>query len=505
VRLTLIRVALLTVFAQGAGFLKTLLVAHYFGVGADLDGYYLALVAPTLLAGIVGGALQTGFFPVHARLRAEGRFEEACDLQSALLWLLLSISLAASVIMAAASGGITKLMAAEASARVMAAANLSLKVVAFAFALNAIADYLGFVLAAYFRFALAAAAPAVNALIGGLFLYAWPQLELYNLVWGTILGILVQVLVLVFAARKVGVRWVVPWRLSPGWITPVRETAKLGVWILPGVFFANLSAALPQVLAAEFGEGGISAFGYANRLHGAMVQVLVMSLSTVLVARFSKQIAFGQEKQLARTLARGFPLALGIGLLVPVWVWAAGPDVLRLLFEHGRFDAAAVSQVYGLWFWLALGFFPAVWGVILAKVFQAWRRPGFITLLAFLGLTVLWVSSRMLAEWIGVSSVACAVGLSLLSTALLYHIELLRTFRSKAVSFVLSWQSIRFSIVTLLVVSAIVVASRISMWQEWQNARFFIVSVVTVAGAYWIFLGATRGPGLKRDLNGSIN
>lgn len=494
---TLIRVALLTAFAQSVGFLKTLLVAYYFGVGAELDGYYLALVVPALLAGVVGGALQTGFFPVHARLRAGGRIEEARNLQSALLWLLLLIGLAVSSIVAAAADGITVLVAEGASDRVISATSLSLKVVAFAFVLNALADYLGFVLAAYSRFALAAVAPALNALTGGLFLYAWPQLGLYNLVWGTLLGILVQLVLLIFGLRKADVQIVAPWRLSAGWAARIGETAKLGAWILPGVFFSNVSVALPQVMAAEFGEGAVSAFGYANRLHGAMVQVLVMSLSTVLLARFSEQIASGNEKELAKNLGRGFPLVLGIGLLVPIWVWGAGPDVLRLLFEHGQFDEVAVNQVQGLWFWLALGFFPMVWGIILAKVFQAWRRPRFITLLAFFGLIVLWVSSRLLADWVGVNSVASGVSLAYLATALLYQRKLLHILRNKTVSFAVSGRAIGRFIGVLVVVYTIVVGVQPFTWHGWENVRFLAVTITIVAGAYCFFRMGVLSPRTK--------
>lgn len=501
---TLIRVALLTAFAQGVGFLKILLVAYYFGVGADLDGYYLALVVPALVAGVVGGALQTGFFPVHARLRTNGRIEEAQNFQSALLWLLLLIGSVVSSIMAAAADGITALVAEGASDRVISATRLSLKVVAFAFVLNAVADYLGFLLAAHSRFGLAAVAPAANALTGGFFLYVWPELGLYNLVWGTLLGIIVQMVLLIFGLCKAGVRVVAPWGLSPGWAARIIEMAKLGVWILPGVLFANLSVAFPQVMAAEFGEGVVSAFGYANRLHGAMVQVLVMSLSTVLLARFSQQIASGNEKELAKSLGRGFPLALGVGLLVPIWVWGAGPDVLRLLFEHGQFDTEAVTHVYELWFWLALGFFPMVWGIILAKGFQAWRRPGFMALISFFGLTLLWVSAQLLSGVIGINGVAGAVSLSYFGMAFLYHIELQRVFRNRSVAFFVSSQAMRRSVAAVIVVCFIVAVTRLFIWQGLENIRFAAVTAATMGSAYWMFLGRPLGkaiPGLRSKHN----
>ena len=53
---------------QVTGFAKTLLIAHLFGASAELDGYYLALVAPSLIVGVVGGSLQGSFVTAYVRL-----------------------------------------------------------------------------------------------------------------------------------------------------------------------------------------------------------------------------------------------------------------------------------------------------------------------------------------------------------------------------------------------------------------------------------------------------
>ena len=50
---------------QALGFIKLLLIARMFGVGTDLDGYYLALALPAVVQGFVSGAVQTGFLPIH--------------------------------------------------------------------------------------------------------------------------------------------------------------------------------------------------------------------------------------------------------------------------------------------------------------------------------------------------------------------------------------------------------------------------------------------------------
>lgn len=63
-------VTVFTVIAQAAGFVKLWVTARLCGVGPELDGYNLALVAPTLISGVLSGIVQTGLFPVRARIAA---------------------------------------------------------------------------------------------------------------------------------------------------------------------------------------------------------------------------------------------------------------------------------------------------------------------------------------------------------------------------------------------------------------------------------------------------
>lgn len=493
-RRALLQVASLTALSQVAAFSKMFFVAHYFGVGPELDGYYLALIGPTLLAGVLGGVVQTGFFPVHARLRAEGKDLPARDFQSACFWMLLAACLAISSIMAVRSEWITSWLATGASDTVIEATALSLEVVGFILLFNTIVDYLGFVLAAHRRFALAAVAPAANALVGSVFLYGFPELGLYNLIWGTLLGASVQLALLLVGLRRSDIRIIAPWKLLSGAAHDVWEAAKLGAWILPGALFANLSAALPLALVAGLGDGAVSAFGYAQRLNSAIVQVLVMSLSTVLLAKFSEQVALGKDTQLMQSLARGFRLAFGVGLLITVWVWGTGYDILRVLLQRGRFDEQATAQVADLWFWLACGLFPAIWGLILAKFFQAQRRPGFMSLLAFVGLCVLWVSTRALSPLFGATGVALSASISLAVVTVVYHLRLLYELNCGAKRSAFSRETLRLPVATLIAAYVTVVALQKFFWHDWIVVRLLITTGVVLAGVYFVYSSATALP-----------
>ena len=81
----------------------------------------------------------------------------------------------------------------------------------------------------------------------------------------------------------------------------------LGLPLLPAMMLANSAAAIVQFRAAQLGEGVVAAYGYAARLHGALAQILVIGLSTVLLPHFAALWSRGETAEIVilfRRLAR---------------------------------------------------------------------------------------------------------------------------------------------------------------------------------------------------------
>lgn len=70
------------------------------------------------------------------------------------------------------------------------------------------------------------------------------------------------------------------------------------------------------------------------------------------------------------------------------------------------------------WLWLTVGLLPAIWGVVLAKVLQALRLGGTMSLIAFFALLLTSVLSLVLADTAGLSGLALAVTLGTFGAAL---------------------------------------------------------------------------------------
>ena len=75
------------------GLVRDRVFAHYFGTSDAADAFRAAFRIPNILQNLFGeGVLSASFIPVYARLKAEGRHEEASELAEAIFALLFLIT-----------------------------------------------------------------------------------------------------------------------------------------------------------------------------------------------------------------------------------------------------------------------------------------------------------------------------------------------------------------------------------------------------------------------------
>lgn len=410
-----INVVLCGLLAQATGFVKLLLVARYFGVGADLDGYYLALTLPTLLQGFLSGALQTGFVPVYVALRRQGDANGADALASAVGWRLAVLLLGSSALLSAASGPLMTGIAGGAGPAVVAAASTAFLVLAYTALANGLIDYCGLLLNAHGRYAAAALGPVVNALLSAVILVLWPQWGLSNLVWGLMAGLVAHLAVTLIACRAEKIAMFTRARCTP---ESLRKVYHLMVPILLGVFVANTNSALVQLMSAHAGEGAVSTIGYATRLHGVLLQVFVIGISTVLLPTFSSSIASGETTRVVQTLRMTFRVSLLIGAVSALLASTIGGDVVALLLQRGEFDNEARQAVARTWAVYTFALLPTCWGVFVAKYFQAAQKPWVITRLALLSFVTTAVVGAALLVPIGLLALPIASGVAYTAVAI---------------------------------------------------------------------------------------
>lgn len=421
-------IALLTAASQLSAFFKLWFTARVFGIGSELDGYNLALVLPTLISGVFAGFLQTGLFPVRAKLKALGNSAVVDAFERAVLCSVAALGAVFALLLYLFSPLIVPLLAGHAADSVVTSTFFAFPYLAILVALNMVGDCVGYLLAMRNRFSIAAAAPIASGIVGGLLLASWPQGGLTNLVLGTLLGLAVQVSICLWGLKSTGLRLM-------GRLLPVgqiqlfgREMLLLGVWILPGVILSNLAVSLPPIWVASFGEGANSAFGYAYRLHSSMVQLLVMASSPVILAHFADLVANDEVAAVRSILAKSAAASAILGIGGVVLVGVIGAPVLTVVFG-GRFDAEAATRVANHWWWMTTGLAFLILGNVFAKLWQSQQRPRHISVIAAAGLIVLVATFLCLKGVLLEFSVAAAMSASALAIVVLGipHLRLQRT------------------------------------------------------------------------------
>lgn len=410
-RSQLIVVAILTAVAQLAGFAKLWVVAKLFGVGPELDGYNLALVAPTMVSGVVSAAVQTGLFPVRARLAHDAGRDAAERFERAVLLGVTLLGLALATVIWLFRQPLMALVAPGAGVSVREALAVVWPYGALLIAFNAPGDALGYLLAMRNRYYVAAAAPIGNALIGVGVLVCWPAGGPTSLAISTAAGLAVQVMICLVALRAFGFRLFGTVRQRPERSAGWAEYMRVSGWILPGVVFVNLSLALPPALLSRFGDGAVSAYGYAFKLHSFLVQSLVMAGSPILLSRFADLVAQRDEPAIRHLLTRAAWWSVVLGMAVVMAVWTLGGSALEFLFS-GRFDAAAAQRVASHWLWLSLGLWASIFNVVLTKLWQGRGQSVSLSILYGSGLLVLVAGTLSLQQALGEMALPAAVTMS---------------------------------------------------------------------------------------------
>jgi putative peptidoglycan lipid II flippase len=393
------------IVSQGIGFLLTILIARRFGANTVTDSYYLALIVPGVLVGVVSGTIKIVFVPIFIEEKAKRPECVDQNVSAAVASLLLLSGVSVVGILALTQTGLLDFGSRESDTdltRRLIVELLPLVPLAFLFGLfNAVYN-------SYQRFALAEVAQGLRFLvmIFALLVLAGP-LGIHSLVVGSVggqalaTGLLAWVLV-----RRLGLSLRPRLSLPPGFRRMVGASlAPFGAYV-----FVQMNPFVARFLAAFLPEGSVTILSYAEKLASLPGLVIGVGFTGVLASYWSKLSAEGQIEELRESLHR--VLSVMAMVLAPV---AIGLVMLReplvdLILVGGAFDRSAAALTADVLAVLALMVLPAYLHMTIVRVLlarQAMTALFWISLVGFL----LSVSFMVGAVVLGAGVVGIALGL----------------------------------------------------------------------------------------------
>ena len=332
------------------GLAREMVKANLFGTSGLLSAYETAALVPnSLFELMIGGMVNSALVPVFSDYAAG---DEA---RRAELWGVVSTFFSLSSVVMLLVIGLVELFTPQV-AWVIGAVNFTdvtltavsinlMRLAAPAVLFLSLSSILTGVLFALKRFTLPAFAGAVfNGTIVVVALLR-PD-EISSLVWGMLLGAVLQVALQLPALGDASLRWQLSWR-HPA----IRRILWLYAPIVAGIAINQLVVALSYNLATRTGDESLTYMRYATTLYQFPLGLVVTALSIATLPTLAQQ-AGQHPDQFKRTLADGIRLVIALIMPAAAGLFALATPIILLLFQHGQFmpadttRTALVLQVY---------------------------------------------------------------------------------------------------------------------------------------------------------------
>ena len=336
-----VTVGVWTMASRVLGFARDILIAAILGTGPVADAFFVALRLPNLFRRLFGeGAFNAAFVPSISTILHQEGMEAATgfaeEATAVMIFWLGGITVLGEIFMPwllyvlapGFSGNHGKFALAVVLTRIM---------FPYLFFVCLTALFSG-VLNAMGRFAAAAAAPLLFNVFSIAFMLGLSRYTPnpgYALAWGVTVSGVAQLLLLIVAMRRAGMRIALPKpRLTP-------RMKKLFRRMAPGLVGAGvtqLNVSIDIIIGTLLPAGSVSILYYADRVNQLPLGIIGTAAGTALLPVISRQIALGENATARVTLNRALESVLILTLPAAIGLSVAARPVRDVLFVRGAFS-----------------------------------------------------------------------------------------------------------------------------------------------------------------------
>ncbi|MDD4052694.1 MAG: murein biosynthesis integral membrane protein MurJ [candidate division Zixibacteria bacterium] len=389
---TTIVLAHLVLLSKIIGFGREMIIAYRFGTGIEYDTYLIAISIPVALYTLIGYAFTNLFIPAYAQAAvAEDR---KAAFQSLAARFTVSVGAAAIGMLAiiAVAPHLLRLIAPGLPDDRLAEAVMIMRVSSVIILFAVMEAYFRSALNAEKQFLLPAAAPiAANIVMIAMIALFAGRLSTRAVLWGLVLGYLVQVVINFIPFRRLGVDTV---------SLRIRLEKRMGSFFSAAVIILliesawQLYALVDRYYASSMPAGIVSALGYSYLLIMIPVSILAYALSTVLFPYLSEAFARNDPARTAHLLERGITVSLLLAVPATIICWVYCEPLVTVFFRRGEFDRQSVAYTSVLLKYSAPGLAGQFLLWIMSRAFYAAGR----------NLMLLWLAAAAVAVKIGATA-----------------------------------------------------------------------------------------------------
>ena len=357
-------VASATLGSSVLGFGREVVNARFYGTSRELDTFIAATTIPTIVFGLFNGALVSALVPLFTRWFGADDRDSAWRLASTILNVLALLLCGLSVLGWYLAPFYVPAIASGFSHDQAAAAVEMTRAIIPGVVTTSLAGAISALLNAQGRFTAAALqGVAINIATIAMVVILAPHWGIEALVWGTLLGLIAQLLVQLPALLMLGGYRPVLALDHPG----LRELFAVIGPIVLGSLGGQAGIFLDRYFASGLAVGAISGMNYAVKLTSFPQTVFAAALATVLFPWLATEFARANKGAVRRAVESSLQIVNVITIPATVGLIVIAGPLVRVLFERGAFNPQATLLTASLVPYAAVGLAAIAVNVVLSR------------------------------------------------------------------------------------------------------------------------------------------
>jgi len=335
-----------TMLSRILGYVRDMLVGWIFGAGMAADAFYAAFRIPNLLRRLMGeGALSSSFVPVFSEYLTRKDREESHKLYDVTFTALLIVLTFISLLGIIFAPQITRLIAYGFSSNPeKMELTILLTRLLFPFLLFICLAALQLsVLNSLKLFFIPAVAPAFLSISEIVFMLGIAPLmikehQIIGLALAVGLGGVMQFLVQVAPVRKSGFKFKFNFNFNHPGLKQIFFMMIPAMW---GISVDQINAFVDTICASFLREGSVTALYYSNRVMQLPLALFGIAVASVSLPLMSTSVSKNDPNEMKKILAYSVKISSLAIIPAMAGLIVLGKPIIKLLFEHGKFNANA--------------------------------------------------------------------------------------------------------------------------------------------------------------------
>lgn len=352
--------------ASAVGLLKEMIVAEQFGLGSQVDVFFLGLSFPMFLAGLTGAAISAAVLPGYIQAQKNNtRQTYVPQIATLIVVLMLTLTCVSWLFSFFIQPYVGDLTDSERHLVMWAGVFLSPLII-----LQGLSSLMDGVLNSEGKVAINNGSAILVPLGTMVVLACFAEKDFWMLCVGLYLGmlskLLIQLSVFFRASVKSGMTSFRFYAVKAAFQANKNVIKDFG-WVLVSSAVLGLLPVISNYYVSYFSEGSVAGFNYANKLLASGLTITNIAINAVLFPYISKAVIYNRDRGVKQgTWLAWLSVIVSTIMLVPIYFFA--DPIVSLIFQRGHFSADAAGKVAGILKYLLLYVPFYIGGAILSRL-----------------------------------------------------------------------------------------------------------------------------------------